>query len=54
MAMLIAIAQKERKNIRTWVLNSGPLPENELADYKTVFTQGLDEVKLYFETEGLL
>ena len=54
MAMLIAIAQKERKNISTWVLNSGPLPENELADYKTVFTQGLEEVKLYFETEGLL
>tara|TARA_R110002073_G_scaffold212560_3_gene372890 strand:- start:791 stop:2104 length:1314 start_codon:yes stop_codon:yes gene_type:complete len=54
MAMLIAVAQKERKNISTWVLNSGPLPENELADYKTVFTQGLNEVKLYFESEGIL
>lgn len=54
MAMLIAIAQKEHKNISTWVLNSGPLPENELADYKTVFTQGLDEVKLYFESKGVL
>lgn len=54
MAMLIAIEQKNHKNIGAWVLNSGPLPENELEEYKAIFTQGLDEVKLYLESEGVL
>lgn len=54
MALLIAIAQKEHKNISTWILNSGPLPENDLEAYQNVFVQGLDEVKQYFQSEGLL
>jgi hypothetical protein len=44
-ALISAIRQKEHRNINQWVLQSGPLPTQQLNQFANVFRSGLDEVE---------
>ena len=44
-ALISAIRQKNHRNINQWVLQSGPLPTQQLNQFANVFRSGLDEVE---------
>ena len=44
-ALISAIHQKNHRNINQWVLQSGPLPTQQLNQFANVFRSGLDEVE---------
>ena len=44
-ALISAIRQKDHRNINQWVLQSGPLPTQQLNQFANVFRSGLDEVE---------
>ena len=44
-ALISAIRQKNHRNINQWVLQSGPLPTQQLNQFANVFKSGLDEVE---------
>lgn len=51
MALQIALNRRATKNISTWVLNSGPLPNDLRSNYEDVFLQGLNEIEQYITSE---
>ena len=44
-ALIRAIHQKNDRNINQWVLQSGPLPIQQLNQFANVFVDGLNEVE---------
>jgi hypothetical protein len=51
----VALKRRYERNIRSWVLQSGPLPlvEPERAAYFAVAERGMDELEAYFASQGL-
>lgn len=53
-ALMSAIKQSEKRAIGPWILDSGPLPQEHLVDFKDVFARGLREVESFLQGEDLL
>ncbi|PKL41664.1 MAG: DNA-binding protein [Candidatus Riflebacteria bacterium HGW-Riflebacteria-1] len=53
LAMLIALNRKSSSNISSWITDAGPLPIEQLDDFKALFLRGLSEVKNYLQSEGI-
>jgi Queuosine biosynthesis protein QueC len=53
-ALSIAIDQLTTRPIGSWILNSGPLPHADYNQYQHVFVNGLKEVEVYLQSEGVL
>lgn len=53
-ALTNATEQLNTRAIGPWILDSGPLSPIDYEKYKSVFVDGLKEVKVFLEKEGLL
>jgi hypothetical protein len=53
-AVLNAIKQLKKKNIKTWILDSGPLPNDYLNEYQDTFVRGITEVGEYLSGKGIM
>lgn len=54
LALSIAISQMNQRPIGPWILDSGPLPPHDYEKLKAVFIRGLQEIELFFQSEGVL
>lgn len=54
LALSIAISQMNQRPIGPWILDSGPLPPHDYEKLKAVFIRGLQEIELFFHSEGVL
>jgi hypothetical protein len=50
-ALYNAFYQLEHRNISTWIMESGFLPETQLDNFKSMFIRGLSEVKAFLDQE---
>lgn len=53
MALRIAVAQKSTRKIAPWISDSGPLPADDFDKYQKIFVDGLDEVEIFLNAEGV-
>ena len=53
LAVLIAIDQMKNRSIGGWIMDSGPIPPNDLDNYKSIFMRGLTEVSDFLIAEGV-
>jgi hypothetical protein len=53
-ALMGAIHQLETRAIGPWIMESGPLPADQLEDLKGVFVRGLKEVESFLEGDDLV
>lgn len=54
LSMIYAISQADERALGTWIVNSGPLPQNRFNEFKGVFGRGLEEVERFLRAEGLI
>ncbi|MCI5208462.1 MAG: DNA-binding protein [Candidatus Electrothrix sp. ATG2] len=53
-AVSIAVAQRKKRKIGPWILDSGPLPPEEYRNYQRVFIRGLEEIERFLKAEKIL
>jgi hypothetical protein len=53
-ALMGAIAHLKDRNIVAWIRDSGPLPINDIDQFKDTFVKGLKEVEQYLIQKGVL
>jgi len=54
LALSGAISQLQTRSIGPWILDSGPLPPEQLEEFKSTFVRGLEEIKQFLQGEGVL
>jgi hypothetical protein len=47
----MAISQLSSRNIKSWVMESGHLPFEDISNYENIFIRGLKEVGSYLKKE---
>jgi len=53
LAVIQAISQLNIRSTGGWILDSGPIPHNDLDNYKSIFIRGLTEVADFLKAEGI-
>ena len=53
LAVMQAISQLNIRSTGGWILDSGPIPPNDLENYKSIFIRGLTEVSDFLQAEGI-
>ncbi|CAK8725219.1 7-cyano-7-deazaguanine synthase [Candidatus Electrothrix laxa] len=54
LALSIAVAQKSKRKIGPWILDSGPLSPDNYQDYQKLFLRGLEEIESFLKAERIL
>jgi hypothetical protein len=54
LSIMVAIKKAEKRNMLSWISESGLLDADRYSDYLKVFTNGLDEIKAFLKNESIL